>query len=172
MLSVLRSLFERFWVWLGGDRLPAGRCGMEPGPGQFVYEVRPGDTLRDIARRFSTSIWILAAVNGLDDLSQIYAGQPLLVPRPGAPLIPPTPHASGSVPPPHVELEEAGPFIYIVRTGDTLSGVAGQFNVTPDAVIRTNRLARSGPIWPGQRLLIPGPEVRPEREPRTIPRTS
>lgn len=161
MLSVLRSLLHRFWVWLGGGLLPAGRCSVEPGPGQFVYQVRPGDTLHDIARRFSTSIWILAAVNDLDD-RKIHAGQPLLIPRPGAPLVSPTPHGSESVSPSHVKLEEAGPFIYIVRTGDTLSGLAGQFNVTPDAIIRSNRLARPSSIWPGQRLLIPGPEIRPE----------
>jgi LysM repeat protein len=165
MLAVLRSLLVRVWVWLGGDLLPAGLSGVEPGPGQFVYRVRPGDTLRDIARHFSTSIWILAAVNDLDDFSQIHAGQPLLIPRPGAPLTPPTPHASKPVPPPHVELEEARPFVYIVRTDDTLSGIAGQFNVTPGTIIQTNRLPGSGSIWPGQRLLIPGSQVRPEREP-------
>jgi LysM repeat protein len=158
MLDTVRSLLEGFWVWLGGDAAPAGSPNVEPGPGQSVYTVQPGDTLRTIARRFSTSIWILSAVNELDDLRQIHAGQSLLIPRRGAPLVSPTAHASQPVPPPGVE-SEAGPFIYIVRTGDTLTGVARRFRVTSDAIIQANRLPAPSPLWPGQRLLIPGAEA-------------
>jgi LysM repeat protein len=160
MFNAVRSLLERFWVWLGGDVWPAGLSAVVPGPGQFVYTVQPGDTLHAIAHRFSTSIWVLAAINELDDLRQIHAGQPLLIPRRGAPLVSPTAHASESIPAPAVE-PEAGPFIYIVRTSDTMSDVARRFRVTSDAIIQANRLPASSPLWPGQRLLIPGAEVRP-----------
>lgn len=165
MLRLLGSLLERFWVWLGGD-LPVVETGvpLEPAPGQFVYVVQPGDTLSGIGRRFSTSVWVLADLNDLDDPSLIRVGQPLLIPRPGAPKPAPPSLPSEPIPEPPVETEP-GPFIYIVQVGDTLSTIARRFGVTVALIVETNCIQDPNVIWPGQRLLIPGPEPQPEPEP-------
>jgi len=45
-----------------------------------TYEVRPGDTLFSIARRFGTTVQAIVAANNLADPSQIEVGQVLLIP--------------------------------------------------------------------------------------------
>lgn len=169
MLRVLRALLERFWVWMGGE-VPETETGVavEPGPGQLVYVAQPGDTLGSIARRFSTSIWILAGLNDLDDHRSIRVGQRLLVPRPGAPRRPSPPSVPEPAPEQSPVEPEPGPFIYIVQTGDTLSAIAWRFGVAATALVETNQLADPNLVWPGQRLLIPGPESWLELE--TSPR--
>jgi LysM repeat protein len=163
MLNILLQLLERCWVWLGGE-LPVTKTGVavEPGPDQFVYVVQAGDTLSSIARRFSSSVWILADLNDLDDPGLIRVGQRLLIPRPGVRSpAPSVPAEYGPEPP----LEtEPGPFIYIVQTGDTLSAIARRFGVSVAAIVETNRIQDPNLAWPGQRLLIPGLELQPELE--------
>ena len=166
MLKALRQLFEWFWVWLGGD-LPAteAQVVIEPGSDQSTYEVQSGDTLSSIARRFSTSAWTLADLNDLDNPSQIHIGQRLLISGPDAPLS----AAAAPAPRPEPALEaEPGPFMYIVQTGDTLSAISRRFGVTPGAIVDTNQIRDPDHIWPGQRLLIPGPESQPELEPSPL----
>lgn len=162
MLKVLRESSKRFWAWLA-EELPEAEIGTpaEPGPGQFVYVVQTGDTIASIARRFSTSVWLLADLNELDDPGLIRAGQQLLIPRPGAPgrdLSPgPTPEAP-------VE-SESGPFIYIVQTGDTLTAIARRFSLPVAVVVETNHIQGPNQIWPGQRLFIPAVDLPPESSP-------
>lgn len=47
---------------------------------RFEYYVRPGDTLYRIARRYGTTVAILAALNNIRNVNLIYAGQRLLIP--------------------------------------------------------------------------------------------
>jgi LysM repeat protein len=60
-------------------------------PGQFLlvseaserplqYQVRPGDTLIEIASKFGTSLGRLQRVNQIDDPHLIYLGQVLFIP--------------------------------------------------------------------------------------------
>jgi LysM repeat protein len=168
MLNVLSRFLERFWIWLGGE-LPAAETGVAvgPGPDQIVYVVQTGDTLSSIARRFSSSIWILADLNNLDDPGLIRAGQRLLIPRPG--VRSPVPSVPSEYSPEPLVETEPGPFIYIVQTGDTLSAIARRFGVSVAAIIETNRIQDRNLAWPGQRLLIPGPKLQPEPELAPLP---
>ena len=47
---------------------------------------------------------------------------------------------------------------YVVREGDTLSGIAARFDVTEDAILRANGLQNPDRIFVGQELVIPPPE--------------
>jgi LysM repeat protein len=50
----------------------------------------------------------------------------------------------------------AGEGNYTVRKGDTLSGIANTHGVALGRLAEQNRLSRSAPLHPGQRLIIPG----------------
>jgi LysM repeat protein len=168
MRKRLRSYLERFWVWLGGEP-PAVESGVsvEPSPGQFEYVMQPGDTLSNIARRFGTSVWILADLNNLDAPGSVRVGQRLLIPRPGAsPATPSRSSEAESEPPSETDV---GPFLYIVQTGDTLNSIAGCFNVAEAAILEINRIQAPDLIRPGQRLLIPGLDSQLESEPAASP---
>jgi LysM repeat protein len=166
MLQVLRQLLKRFWTWLGEESAaPETGLTVEPGPGQFVYVVQADDNLGGIARRFSTSVWVLADLNELDDPALLQVGQQLLIPRPGAPAPDLAPK-----PVPETPIEpEPGPFIYIVQTGDTLTAIARRFGVPTESIVETNHIQGPNQIWPGQRLLIPAPESQPEPQPLSGP---
>ena len=45
---------------------------------------------------------------------------------------------------------------YVVRSGDTLSGIARRCGVSTTSLARTNGLSLSSVIYPGQRLAVPG----------------
>jgi LysM repeat protein len=45
------------------------------------YDVQPGDTLSEIAERYSVSLSTLKEFNGLDDPNVLRTGKPLKIPR-------------------------------------------------------------------------------------------
>ena len=44
---------------------------------------------------------------------------------------------------------------YVVREGDTLSGIAARFSVTEDAILDANDLTEPDRIFVGQELIVP-----------------
>ncbi len=63
------------------DRICPGQVLRIPGASpEKVYTVRPGDTLWAIARRYGTTVTVLAAANGIQDPDRIYPGQVLRIP--------------------------------------------------------------------------------------------
>lgn len=112
--------------------------------GACTYTVGYGDTLFSIARRFGTSIHRLAWANGIRNPNYIFVGQRLVIPncrqRQGFSRY-------------HPRYSSA--YVYIVRRGDTVSGIAYRFGRRPSAIIAANNLRYPWWIFPGQRLIIP-----------------
>ena len=113
----------------------------------LVHVVRVGDTMYSIARTYGTTVWAIAAANGIANPNLIFVGQRLHIPS-GAP---PGPMPGG---------------VYIVRPGDTLSSIARHFGVSLPALIAANHIVNPNCIFAGQRLIIPGgaccrPPARP-----------
>ncbi|MCP3137254.1 LysM peptidoglycan-binding domain-containing protein [Pyxidicoccus xibeiensis] len=106
-----------------------------------TYSVRSGDTLGALARRFNTSVDALAKANGIANPNKIYAGQKLNVPDGFD-----APRVSGS----------GGGSSYTVKSGDTLSGIAGKFGTSVSALAKANGISNPNRIFAGQRLTIPG----------------
>ena len=106
------------------------------GPG-VDYQVRRGDTLSVIARRFGVSVVELMDVNGLASANRIYAGQVLRVAHAGT----------------GVEVEENAEN-YRVRRGDTLSVIARRFGVSVVELMDVNGLASANRIYAGQVLRV------------------
>lgn len=108
------------------------------------YTVRWGDTLIGIGRRLGVAPATLASTNGIEDADRILAGQVLTVPprRGGAPALTASSTAPG--------------VIHVVRSGETLAGLARRFGTTPAAISAANALTNPNRISTGQRLVVPG----------------
>ena len=116
------------------------------GPAAFTtYRVRRGDTLSVIAARNRTTVAALAAANGLRHPNKLLAGQALKVPTSaGSSLAMKTIVATAPV--------AAGGF-YVVRPGDTLSGVAARFGVSPVALAAANGVLDE-PLYVAARISV------------------
>mgnify|MGYP001770945209 CR=1 FL=1 len=119
-----------------GQRLiiPGGQAP-PPHPQTTEYLVQVGDTLRGIAARFGVQPEAIARLNGITNPDLIIAGQTLLIPVGGN---------SGSE------------RIYTVVRGDTLTRIAARFGRSAWEIALANGLSLAQPIYPGQRLVIPG----------------
>lgn len=76
--------------------------------------------------------------------------------------IAPTPTATATLPP-----ATPTPMVYVVQSGDTLSGIATRFNVSLEALQQANGIADPNLIAVGQQLIIPGPT--PVASPTPLP---
>lgn len=98
------------------------------------YTVVAGDTLSGIAARYNTNWQTLQSLNKLADPNKIYPGQILKVPGAGAAA----PSAQ----------------TYVVKAGDTLSGIAAKYRTTWPALQRLNGIPDANKIYPGQVLKL------------------
>ncbi len=96
-----------------------------PSSGQ-VYYVQRGDTLRNIASRWSTTVDAILKVNPqITNPNLIYVGQAINIPL--------------------------GVSSYIVQKGDTLRLIAGKFGTTVEALLALNpNIKNANLIYPGQ----------------------
>ena len=118
---------------LRSDYLYVGQRLVIPfsGESDFIYYVKPGDSLYLLARQYNTTIAVIKDINGLYS-NYIYSGQKLRIPL----------------------VRPRTTFTYTVRSGDTLYAIARRFAVSMDRVKSYNNL-RSNYLWVGQQLTIP-----------------
>ncbi|MDX2162178.1 MAG: LysM peptidoglycan-binding domain-containing protein [bacterium] len=114
--------------------------------GTTIYIVAQGDTLARIAARFDTTVYEIAALNGLNNVNLIYVGQQLVIPNPYTP--PPAP-------PPQPPPPQQGGGYYVVQRGDTLRRIAEWYNTTVYAIQQANGIINPNRIFVGQLLYIP-----------------
>lgn len=106
--------------------------------GNYQYNVQPGDSLSKIAKQYNVTVNQLKQVNNLTS-DMIYVGQILTL---------------------AIEAPVGAPDSYIVKAGDTLSGIAKAYGLTVDQLKGHNNLA-SDIIYVGQHLYISNPETLP-----------
>jgi membrane-bound lytic murein transglycosylase D len=104
-----------------------------------THKVKRGETLYGVARKYGVTVPELAAANGLRTQSQLVAGSKLKIPggAGGADVAP-----------------ESSRLTYQVRRGDTLSEIAGRFNVSVQQLRAWNQIRSSSSLRTGQRLVI------------------
>lgn len=99
-----------------------------------TYLVRRGDTLWGIAQMYRTSVARLAAMNNISDPNLIYPGEILQV------------SSSGST-------GDVGR-TYVVRYGDTLSGIARRYGTTVSQLAAANGIENPDLIYAGEVLTV------------------
>jgi len=117
-----------------GQRLYIPGAPPAPSPADtWWYQVRTGDTLYRLARRYGTTVNAIMRANGLTS-TMIYSGQWLRIP--------------GYVSPAPTVIH------YRIRYGDTLSQIARRYGTTVNAIMAYNGLT-STRIYAGRWLWIP-----------------
>ena len=95
-----------------------------------IYTVQPGDTLWEIGKQFNISVGDLARQNRITDANRIYVGQRLRITTP------------------------ARFNLYMIRSGDTLAGIAQRFNTTVPELMRLNNITNPDMIYAGRIIKI------------------
>jgi len=101
----------------------------------FIYTVKKGDSLYNIARRYETTVNEIISLNNLKSIN-LSIGQQLVVPETGESV---------------TSLPEYTN--YVVKRGDNLYSIARNFNTTADQIIKDNNLS-SQVLSIGQNLKI------------------
>ncbi len=113
----------------------------ERGTGSIIYTVRAGNTLSQIARAYGVTIEHIVEINGISNPNRIFPGERLRI----------TDSMSNTL----YELGDPNQDItYIVRQGNTLSGIARKFGVTVDSLVRKNGIMNPNFIYVGQIIRI------------------
>ncbi|MGD1991668.1 MAG: LysM peptidoglycan-binding domain-containing protein [Anaerolineae bacterium] len=115
-----------------------------PAQDSVTHVVAWGDTLFSIARRYEISVDAIAAANDLNDPTQIYAGQRLIIPTTSAS----TPSGTAGA-------------THVVQPGENLFRIALRYGTTVQAMAELNGLHNPGHITVGQTLRIPGSSSEP-----------
>ena len=112
-----------------------------------TYTVKSGDTLGGIAARHGVKLSQVLSWNRLKLSSVIYPGQKIRIGAGVAAAPAATAAASPAAP-------RSGS--YVIKAGDTLSGIASRHGVRLADVLSANRLKLTSVIYPGHKLVIPG----------------
>ncbi len=123
-----------------------------PTPTPFTYEVKDGDTCAGIAFSFDVSILSIVQQNNLPaDCGILFINQQLLIPQPTATA---SPLPSATLSAAQATEEACEKLSYEVEDGDTLSGIAANYNVPASAIKEYNGLVTDA-VLSGQTILIP-----------------
>lgn len=135
------GIVSPYTIYVGQTLIIPGGSIPAPAPSQpsnsgTTYTVKSGDTLSSIAAKFGTTYQKIAADNGIANPNIIYPGQVLKI------------NGGGST-----QTNNTGR-TYVVKSGDTLSGIAAKFGTTYQKIARDNNIANPNVIYPGQKLII------------------
>ena len=95
------------------------------------YIVKSGDTLSAIAQKYNTTYQKIAHDNNIENPNLIYPNQKLKI---------------------YTNVSQET--IYIVKSGDTLSGIAQKYKTTYQKIASDNNIKNPNLIFPGQKLVI------------------
>lgn len=141
-------------ILLPVDKVSVFRRNLENNDQRLVswraYESEKGEAFEDIAAQFDMTLDQLRKANGLSRYATLSNGQTLLVPakdESGSEFTPFNMHATA--------VQEMSGFRYVVRKGDTISGIARQFGISQRSLIAMNngrkllRVGQKFTILPG-----------------------
>jgi membrane-bound lytic murein transglycosylase D len=115
---------------------------------KFVYAVRGGDTLWDIARLHNVGLTQLAQWNGISPRDPLRIGQRLTIWRKG------DTSAAAGLNAQHPLGNTTKRIHYVVRKGDSLARISQRFNVKVSELRDWNSLGMNQYLQPGQKLTL------------------
>lgn len=118
-----------------------------------TYVVKSGDSLSRIAKKYSTSVRQLMAVNGLKN-HNIRVGQKLLVAKGSAEKAAKATKAAESS-------AAAGEISYEIKSGDTLGAIARKHATSVSAICKRNGISDPRKIRVGQKIVIASKSAKP-----------
>ena len=116
--------------------------------GRIVHEVQPYQTLSTIADAYHVTVERILALNGWQSDWPLQIGQKLLI-SPGNITPSPTLSAIQMLTP-----EADGSYYHEVQSGETLSWIAGLYEVSLSDLLNWNGLNNTSIIHPGEKLLL------------------
>jgi len=135
-----------------GDKLRVPRSRKKPAKKPRVHEVRRGDTLSGLARKYGVRVRDIASANGMGSKQTIRTGESLRIPWGGSK----NPKGSKSGSDKSSGSSKSGSTSsYKVRPGDTLSGIAAKQGVSTVALARANGISHKAMVKVGQKLRVP-----------------
>jgi len=130
-----------------------------------TYTVVRGDSLWTIAKRNKVTVAELAAANNMPQGAPLQVGRKLIIPgksssgvstsAAGASTATPAKTASATAKP----VEPKASLVHVVRSGETLGGIARRYQVRVGDIALANNIADPAKIRLGQTLVIPGGRV-------------
>ncbi|MBN2301986.1 MAG: LysM peptidoglycan-binding domain-containing protein [Lentisphaerae bacterium] len=119
---------------------------------RMMYVIEKGDTLSGIAKKFGVSVNDIVELNALTNPNMIRLGRTLVLP--GAPDIGSAKLTENKETKPQSFALQTPTRTYVVKRGDTLSGIALRHGTSVDSLMRANGIATDR-ILIGQELTIP-----------------
>ncbi|MCJ7508648.1 MAG: LysM peptidoglycan-binding domain-containing protein [candidate division Zixibacteria bacterium] len=107
----------------------------------FIYIVKKGDTLLKIAKAFGVTTTKLVRINNLKDESYIFTGQRLKIP------VDKSRYSS-------TEEKSKKPIVHVITAGDTLWGIAVNYGVSLEKILKWNKLKDPSYIRVGDKIRI------------------
>lgn len=100
-----------------------------------IYQVKNGDTLASVANSFGISVEMLSNLNGIMVGSVLNPGDFIVVPK----------------------RQMQNPYFmdYIVKKGDSIYGIAREYNISPSQLLKLNGLNENDMIYPNQKIILP-----------------
>lgn len=104
---------------------------------RFIIQYSHGDTLSGIAYEYGTTVNSLVELNDIANPNLIYVGQVLQI--------------SGAE---QINSGDTNHTFYIVKWGDTLSGIAEEYGTTVNALVQLNNIQNPNLIYVGEDIRI------------------
>ena len=131
------------------------------------YTVQKGDNLTKIANKFGTTVAQLCAWNNISNPNLIYVGQVLIVKKEKKQEpVETAPIQTQPVEPVIIKPEPTpepltGDIYYVVKKGDTLSGIAKKYGTTVTQLKKWNNIKNANLIVVGQKILVKKQDTTP-----------
>ncbi|MBF0219601.1 MAG: LysM peptidoglycan-binding domain-containing protein [Gammaproteobacteria bacterium] len=120
-----------------------------------THTVRSGESLWSISRQYSVSVDDLKRWNSMKGTPAIKPGQQLRLNSTTLAATTTTVKvASTPADTPNTQTDAAVEVIHTIVSGDTLSGIARQYSVNINELMKWNQLKQNSPLYPGDRLSI------------------
>jgi membrane-bound lytic murein transglycosylase D len=113
-----------------------------------THRVKSGETVASVAKKYGLTSAVLRSTNRLSSKARIKSGSTLLIP------VSRTLPASALLAPEPVVTTSTTSRTHIVRSGETLGGIANRYGVSVSSLRSANRLSSKGLIRAGQKLTI------------------